>query len=437
MSAFGGRLPRERLAHPLTRPVHAVPVELRVGTRDVDELEEAELRSGLREADRTHARRVDRDELTGLDVADVVRVDEVERGRLAREHPAAFGLSDHERAEPVLVAHTEEVRFVHQHERERTREPRQDLHQRVLEIAAVGAELVVVLAHEQLADQLAVGGEHARQHPEVVRELLGVREVAVVTEREPGVGDGAVDRLRVAPRARTGRGVTDVADREMAVERREPALVEHLGDEAHVLDDRDRLAVAHGDAGRLLTAVLQRVQTEIGHMGDGTARRVHAEHSARVFGARKFRVQGHQYPMRLRRSPVQRRGTHRASRSLPSRGTARVLSLVHRLLRGRQEHGREHRGRRVAGPRAQRRAARRRRGPRAPHQGPRVLEGRPGRERPPHRLGRHGPGPQRRRVGHGRHLAVPGDPGRDPGDDRQLRRDPRRDARSRSARPGT
>ena len=64
---------RELLAHALARAVHAVAVELRVGTRDVHELEEAELRLRLREADRAHAGGVDRDHLARLDVAHVVR----------------------------------------------------------------------------------------------------------------------------------------------------------------------------------------------------------------------------------------------------------------------------------------------------------------------------------------------------------------------------
>ena len=42
------RLARELLAHALARGVHALAVELRVGARDVDELEDAELRLGLR-----------------------------------------------------------------------------------------------------------------------------------------------------------------------------------------------------------------------------------------------------------------------------------------------------------------------------------------------------------------------------------------------------
>ena len=73
-------------------------------------------------------------------------------------------------------------------------------------------------------------------------------------------------------------------DREVAFERHEVALVEHLRDEAHVLDDGDRLAVADGDAGRLLTAVLERVQPEIGLVGDGLTRCVDTEDAAHVAG---------------------------------------------------------------------------------------------------------------------------------------------------------
>ncbi len=74
------------------------------------------LRRGLGEADRTNAGRVDGDELAGLDVADIVRVDEVERGRFTGENPAALGLAEHERTESVRIPHTEEMRLVHQDE---------------------------------------------------------------------------------------------------------------------------------------------------------------------------------------------------------------------------------------------------------------------------------------------------------------------------------
>ena len=58
----------------------------------------------------------------------------------------------------------------------------------------------------------------------------------------------------------------------MALEPREGALVEDGGDQAHVLDDRDRVTVAHRHAGRLLAAVLQgeeTVEREVGHPHPG------------------------------------------------------------------------------------------------------------------------------------------------------------------------
>ena len=42
------------------------------------------------------------------------------------------------------------------------------------------------------------------------------------------------------------------------------------------------LAVAHRDPGRLLAPVLQRVQAEVGEVGHGLARGVHAEDTAGV-----------------------------------------------------------------------------------------------------------------------------------------------------------
>jgi hypothetical protein len=73
-----------------------------------------------------------------------------------------------------------------------------------------------------------------------------------------------------------------VADGEVALERGDAPLVEHLGDQAHVLRHGDGLAVAHRDAGRLLAAMLQGIEAQIGEVGDVLTGRVHAEHAAGV-----------------------------------------------------------------------------------------------------------------------------------------------------------
>src|SRR5215204_5429898 len=112
--------------------------------------------------------------------------------------------------------------------------------------------------------------------------MHGVREVAVVAEGEARVAHRAVDGLGVAPAARPGGRVPVVPDGEVAFERGEASLVEHLGHEAHVLHDGDRLAVADGDPRRLLAAVLQREQAQIGQVSHRLPGGVDAENTARV-----------------------------------------------------------------------------------------------------------------------------------------------------------
>src|SRR5260370_16185967 len=59
----------------------------------------------------------------------------------------------------------------------------------------------------------------------------------------------------------------------MTPERIEHGLVEDLRYQAHVLEHDDPGAVADGDAGRLLAAMLQRIQAEVGKLGHVLARR--------------------------------------------------------------------------------------------------------------------------------------------------------------------
>ena len=150
--------------------MHTVAVQLCVRPRDVHELEDAELRLRLRKPDRAHAGRVDRNHLSGLDVTHVVRADDVEGARLARDHPSALPLAEDERAKPVAVSYAEQMRLVHQHERERAVESRQHAFERVLEVATVRAQLVGVLPSDELADEFAVGGEDAGQHAQAARK---------------------------------------------------------------------------------------------------------------------------------------------------------------------------------------------------------------------------------------------------------------------------
>ena len=112
-------------------------------------------------------------------------------------------------------------------------------------------------------------------------ELDRVGQVAVVGERHLAAVV-APDRLRVLPGAAAGGRVADVADRHVALQRPQLLLVEDLGDEARVAQRGDVPALAGGDPGRLLAAVLQRVEAEVGEPGDVVAGRVYAEDPAFV-----------------------------------------------------------------------------------------------------------------------------------------------------------
>ncbi len=80
---------------------------------------------------------------------------------------------------------------------------------------------------------------------------------------------------------RAGGAVAGVADGVVAGERRQRRRGEHVGDEPGVLVHARAAAVADGDAGRLLPAVLQREQAEERQLGDAVAvRRRDAEHAA-------------------------------------------------------------------------------------------------------------------------------------------------------------
>ena len=76
------------------------------------------------------------------------------------------------------------------------------------------------------------------------------------------LGAHAQRRLAVLPDRRAGRRVAAVRDRQVAAQRLEPALVEHLVDQAEVLVDHHATAVADADAGRFLPAMLQREQRQ-------------------------------------------------------------------------------------------------------------------------------------------------------------------------------
>ena len=80
------------------------------------------------------------------------------------------------------------------------------------------------------------------------------------------------ERLCVPPLRGAGGRIARVADGELAAQAAQLLFVEDLRDESHVPQRRQAAAVRDGDSGRLLTAVLQREQAEVGQACDVTFR---------------------------------------------------------------------------------------------------------------------------------------------------------------------
>ena len=118
-------------------------------------------------------------------------------------------------------------------------------------------------------------------------QLDGVDQVAVVGQRQlAAVAAGAVAAvhgLRVLPLVGARRRVAHVADRQVAGQRAQVVLLEDLGDEPErALRDDVAAVVGGGDAGRLLAAVLERVEREVREARDVVTGRVDPEDAALV-----------------------------------------------------------------------------------------------------------------------------------------------------------
>ena len=96
---------------------------------------------------------------------------------------------------------------------------------------------------------------------------LRVDQVAVVGDGHRPVRGGAGDRLGVAQVGAARGGIAHVPDGAVTGQALEPLPAEDVGHPAHRLLHVEVMPVGGGDAGRLLPAVLQRVEPEIGDVG--------------------------------------------------------------------------------------------------------------------------------------------------------------------------
>ena len=220
-----------------------------------------------------NAVRVDGEQLTGLDLPDERRADDVERGGLARDHPAPLETTEHQRAHAVRVLGTQSVCSSANTSENAPRSPRQRTHRGLFDPDVRGG------GGQQLADEVRVrtGGRAGWRSrgfaaPRPRRAAPGVHQFPLWPSAGrcpwPWCGTWAGR----SPRGGSGGGVAHVPDREVAVQRREHLLVEDLAHQPEVLEHHRAPTVGDGFARRLLPAMLQRVQAVVGELGDLVAR---------------------------------------------------------------------------------------------------------------------------------------------------------------------
>ena len=271
---------RELAAHFLANFINAAAANHAVRPREIDVFKNAKrpaLVFGKRlKADQTLF--VDDDDFARLDIPDELGLNLVKRDRFAGQHIRAVQAADGQRAKPERIAGANQFLLGHDDERVGAFEPAESLHQRVFD-AADGR------LREHHDDDFAVHGGLKNQPAafQLVAELGGVRQVAVVGDGDLSAHAIHRQRLRVAEVRRAGGGIACVADGHVAHEVMENFRVENLRHKAHAVMLEKFSIVAGDDPGAFLAAMLQRVETVVGEFG-GIGMSKNAEHAAIMFG---------------------------------------------------------------------------------------------------------------------------------------------------------
>jgi hypothetical protein len=174
----------------------------------------------------------------------------------------------------VRVAEADELPFGEEDRGERAFDPAHRAGDRLVE-----RELV---ACDQRRDDFGVRGRaKTRAVGQKARaQFARVRQVSVMAERDGPCPALLDDRLRVRPVRRARCGVARVPDGHLAGQAAELLLTEDLRYEAHVAERGDAPFVRDGDPRRLLAAMLQREEPEVGEARDVAAGSVDTEDPA-------------------------------------------------------------------------------------------------------------------------------------------------------------
>src|SRR5215468_4105498 len=231
--------PRQLFAHPVTALVDAAAEDYRIRAREIDMLEDAmcdPLR--LERVERLQAARIDYDDLSGFDVADVVRADQVEGACLRREYRGPVEFAQAERTKSARVAHGYDALGRGEKHREGALVVLQRLDDRVDDVPFPGAG-------DPVQHDFGVGGrrEDRPLHFEPISGFGRVGQIAVVAERDLSKAALDQERLRLVDADLPGRRIAHMTDGRAPEQSGDALFLEDVVDVPHPALDAKKRAV--------------------------------------------------------------------------------------------------------------------------------------------------------------------------------------------------
>ena len=205
-----------------------------------------------------HPVAVDHHHFAVLDVADEFRSDDVERAGLRAKNRAAIELAEHKRADAERIARADELLVGQRHQRVGALDLSQSLDEAIDDLGPARA------GREQQHDfgigrRLADGAAADKLPPE--RQSVG--QIAVMSDCKAAGLEFSEQRLDIAQHRLAGRGIAHMADRRPARQAVDSGRVgEVIADQPLSALRMEADAVESDDAGGLLTAMLQRMQSK-------------------------------------------------------------------------------------------------------------------------------------------------------------------------------
>ena len=251
-----GAFLRELLAHLAADLVAALFKDLGIRTAEVDVFENAVGEAVLvRKAFGMEPVVRDGQEFARLDVADVIRAEQVEGAGFAGYAPCLAHAGDRKRAEAESVAGDEHGVFADEHEAETAGKLGNGLLDGVAQGVGLGAR-------DFVQEDFGVGRclEDVTVGFHLGAEFVRVGDVAVVYDRDLAPLAAHQDRLRIGERARSRGAVAYVADACETLQFIDIVFAEERRYKPHGLADADLVSVSHREAGTFLAAVLQGIK---------------------------------------------------------------------------------------------------------------------------------------------------------------------------------